>query len=233
MLDSSTGTAELLVDGFSTKIARSHQEPRVLVCPSSIGLSSRTLRCLTGRLAARRGKIGTDPMATSDRRLSDSARLAHLRCGDTCAQLAAGFGIEHRNRVPVHTRGRRSTGRARTHPGRSDVHRPDHNVRDPGRHPAAHRPNRRDTAYYSGKHKRHGMNVQVLAEGLASSAEAPVQHQPRHRDRSGRPRPSSRLSVRWEKLSARWTSRCEVRGARRQPRGRAGGQFALEGHRRR
>src|SRR5690606_28374925 len=78
VLDSSTGTAELLVDGFSTKIARSHQEPRVLVCPSSIGLSSRTLRCLTGRLAARRGKIGTDPMATSDRRLSDSARLAHL-----------------------------------------------------------------------------------------------------------------------------------------------------------
>ncbi|MEU6019684.1 hypothetical protein ABZ826_38780 [Streptomyces sp. NPDC047515] len=32
------GTTKLLVDGPSTKIARSHQELRVLVCPSSIDL---------------------------------------------------------------------------------------------------------------------------------------------------------------------------------------------------
>ncbi|MFE7046464.1 IS5/IS1182 family transposase, partial [Streptomyces atratus] len=31
----------------------------MLVYPSSIDLSSRTLRCLTGRLAVRRGEIGT------------------------------------------------------------------------------------------------------------------------------------------------------------------------------
>jgi hypothetical protein len=64
----------------------------VLVYPSSIDLSSRTLRCLTGRLAARRGEIGT-----RWRRLTANRQalltLAHLRCGDTYAQLAAGFGI--------------------------------------------------------------------------------------------------------------------------------------------
>ncbi|OKK12443.1 hypothetical protein AMK33_06035 [Streptomyces sp. CB02400] len=39
------------MDGFSTEIARSHQELRVLVHPSSTGLSSRTLPP-TGRIAA-------------------------------------------------------------------------------------------------------------------------------------------------------------------------------------
>ncbi|MFI9297782.1 hypothetical protein ACIGXD_40005, partial [Streptomyces gardneri] len=51
------GTLKLLVDGFLTKIARSHQELRVLVHPSSIDLNSRTLRCLTGHLAVRRREI--------------------------------------------------------------------------------------------------------------------------------------------------------------------------------
>jgi hypothetical protein len=64
----------------------------VLVYPSSIDLSSRTLRFLTGQLAARQAKIGT-----RWRRLPASRQallaLAQLRCGDTYAQLAAGFGI--------------------------------------------------------------------------------------------------------------------------------------------
>jgi hypothetical protein len=61
----------------------------VLVCPSSIDLSSRTWRFLTGRLTARRQDIGT-----RWRRLPASRQalfaLAHLRCGDTYAQPAAG-----------------------------------------------------------------------------------------------------------------------------------------------
>ncbi|MFD4175171.1 helix-turn-helix domain-containing protein [Streptomyces anulatus] len=47
--------------------------------------------------------------------------LAHLRCGDTYAQLAAGFGVGIatvyryiRDRLPVHTRGHRSPGRSRS-----------------------------------------------------------------------------------------------------------------------
>lgn len=43
---------ELLVDGFSAKITRVRQELHMLVHSSSIDLSGRTLRFLTGRLAA-------------------------------------------------------------------------------------------------------------------------------------------------------------------------------------
>lgn len=64
----------------------------MLVDPSSIDLSSRTLRFLTGRLAVRPAEIGT-----RWRRLTASRQallaLTRLRCGDTYAQLAAGFGI--------------------------------------------------------------------------------------------------------------------------------------------
>lgn len=63
----------------------------MLVHPSSIDLSSRTLRFLTGQLTAKRRKIGT-----RWRRLPASRQallaLARLRCGDTYAQLAARFG---------------------------------------------------------------------------------------------------------------------------------------------
>lgn len=68
------------------------QEPRVLVYPSSIDLSSRTLRYLTGQLASRRREIGTRWRRMTSGRQALLA-LAHLRCGDTYAQLAAGFKI--------------------------------------------------------------------------------------------------------------------------------------------
>lgn len=85
-------TTKLLVDGFSTKITRVRQELRVLVYPSSIDLPSRTLRFLTGQLTARRQEIGTRWRRLPAGRQALLA-LAHLRCGDTYAQLAAGFGI--------------------------------------------------------------------------------------------------------------------------------------------
>ncbi|CAL9339451.1 hypothetical protein SUDANB176_00237 [Streptomyces sp. enrichment culture] len=58
----------------------------MLVHPPSIAPSSRTLRYLTGRLTVRRGKIGTRwrrPTAGRQALLAP----AHLRCGDTYAQL--------------------------------------------------------------------------------------------------------------------------------------------------
>ena len=64
----------------------------MLVYPSSIDLSSRTLRFLAGQLTARRREIGTRWRRLSAARQALLA-LAHLRCGDTYAQLAAGFGI--------------------------------------------------------------------------------------------------------------------------------------------
>src|SRR5882724_403332 len=78
--------------GFSTTITRVCRELHVLAYPSAIDLSSRTLRYLSRQLAARQQEIGT-----RWRRLSAGCQalltLAHLRCGDTYAQLAAGFGI--------------------------------------------------------------------------------------------------------------------------------------------
>jgi hypothetical protein len=156
------GTPKLLVDGFSTKIARSHQELRVLVYPSSIDLSSRTLRYLTGRLAARRGEIGTRWRRLTAGRQALLA-LAHLRCGDTYTQLAAGY--RHRDRIPLHTRGRGRTGRPRAHPGRGDAPRTDQGVRDPGRHPAAYRQDRR----------RHPV---LLGQTQAPRHERPSPHRP-------------------------------------------------------
>ncbi|MFI1567398.1 transposase family protein, partial [Streptomyces sp. NPDC020490] len=62
----------------------------MLVYPSGIDLSSSTLRYLSRLLAARRLERGT-----RWRRLSADRQallvLAHLRCGHTYAQLAAGF----------------------------------------------------------------------------------------------------------------------------------------------
>jgi hypothetical protein len=122
----------------------------VPVYPSSIDLSSRTLRCLTGRLAARRGEIGTRWRRLTANRQALLA-LAHLRCGDTYAQLATGFGI-----------------------GGATVYR---YIREAVDVLAALAPFvildgtllpidriAADTPYYSGKHKRHGMIVQVLTD---------------------------------------------------------------------
>lgn len=64
----------------------------MLGCPSSIDLSSHPLRYPTGQLRARQREIGT-----RWRRLLVGRQAllapAHWRCGDTCAQLAAGFRI--------------------------------------------------------------------------------------------------------------------------------------------
>ncbi|CAM5654700.1 IS5/IS1182 family transposase [Streptomyces hirsutus] len=64
----------------------------MLVCPSSMDPSSRTLRYLTGRLVVRRREVGTRWRRPAAGRQALPA-LAHLRCGDTYVQLAAGFGI--------------------------------------------------------------------------------------------------------------------------------------------
>ncbi len=64
----------------------------MLVYPSAIDLSSSGLRLLSRELAARRRRIGTRWRRLTCRRQALLA-LAHLRCGDTYAQLAAGFNI--------------------------------------------------------------------------------------------------------------------------------------------
>lgn len=76
----------------------------MLVHPSSIDLSSRTLRYLTGQLAGRRREIGTRWRRLAAGRQALLA-LAHLRCGDTYAQLAAARSSEsRRTALPPHIR---------------------------------------------------------------------------------------------------------------------------------
>ncbi|KOU34458.1 transposase, partial [Streptomyces sp. WM6378] len=55
-------------------------------------MSSRTLQYLTGRLVFRRREIGRRWRRLTAGRQALLA-LGHLRCGDTYAQLAAGFGV--------------------------------------------------------------------------------------------------------------------------------------------
>ncbi|MFE2499935.1 transposase family protein [Streptomyces scopuliridis] len=126
-------------------------------------LSSRTLRFLTRQLAARRQEIGTRWRRLSAARQALLA-LTHLRCGDTYAQLAVGFGIGIatvyryiREAVEALSALAPSLDEAmRTIRTKAFV------ILDGTLLPidriAA------DTPYYSGKYKRHGMNVQVLTD---------------------------------------------------------------------
>ncbi|MFF4550784.1 transposase family protein [Streptomyces sp. NPDC001406] len=135
----------------------------MLVYPSSIDLSSRTLRYLTGQRGVRRREIGT-----RWRRLAAGRQallvLAHLRCGDTYAQLAAGFGIaiatvyrSVRESVDVLAALAPTLDEAMTTARTKAFVILDGTLLPIDRIAA-------DSPYYSGKHKRHGMNVQALTD---------------------------------------------------------------------
>ncbi|MGW4626916.1 transposase family protein [Streptomyces rubiginosohelvolus] len=135
----------------------------MLVYPSSIDLSSRTLQCLTGRLAVRRAEIGTRWRRLTAGRQALLA-LAYLRCGDTYAQLAAGFGV---GIATVYRYIREAievlTSLAPTLAEVMQIARTKAFVILDGTLLPIDRI-AADTPYYSGKHKRHGMNVQVLTD---------------------------------------------------------------------
>lgn len=135
----------------------------MLVYPSGIDLSSRTLGHLSGLLAGHRRRIGS-----RWRRLTRGRQallvLAHLRCGDTYARLCRRLPHRDRHGLPLHTRGRRPAGRPRAHAGAGHDDRPEEGVRIldgtvlPIDRIAADQP------YYSGNKKHHGISVQVLAD---------------------------------------------------------------------
>ncbi|MER6097715.1 transposase family protein [Streptomyces sp. NPDC001728] len=135
----------------------------MLVYPSAIDLSSDHLRHLAGRPAAHRRELGT-----RWRRITPGRQallvLAHLRCGDTYAHLAVGFGI---GIATVYRYVREAMELlAALAPSLAQVMRTASRlafvILDGALLPidriAA------DTPYYSGKRKRHGMNVQVLTD---------------------------------------------------------------------
>ncbi|MFC1402430.1 MULTISPECIES: IS5/IS1182 family transposase [Streptacidiphilus] len=135
----------------------------MLVYPSGISLSSSTLQFLARHLRQRRREIGSRWRRLSARRQALLA-LAHLRCGDTYSQLAAAFDIGIatvyryvREAVEVLSALAPSLEQAvRTAAAKAFV------ILDGTLLPidriAADRP------FYSGKHKKHGMNVQVITD---------------------------------------------------------------------
>ncbi|MEF9881634.1 transposase family protein [Streptomyces sp. P9-A4] len=131
--------------------------------PSSIDLSSRTLRYLAGHLTSRRQETGTRWRRLTPGRQALLA-LAHLRCGDTYAQLAAGFGIKIatafryiREAVDVLAALAPSLAEAMKTIQMKAFVILDGTLLPIDRIAA-------DTPYHSGKHKRQGMNVQVLTD---------------------------------------------------------------------
>jgi len=137
----------------------------VLVYPSGIDLSNSTLRYLSGLLRARRRERGTRwRRLTADRQAL--LALAHLRCGHTYAQLAAGFGIGLATvyryiveAVEVLAALAPTLQQAMTVAANKAFVILDGTLLHIDRIAA-------DRPYYSGKHKRHGMNVQVIADAF-------------------------------------------------------------------
>lgn len=139
----------------------------MLSYPSGIDLSTRTLEHLTGLLRAHRQRIGSRWRKLTPGRQALCV-LAHLRCGDTYTRLAAGFGI---GVATVYRYIRQAVGLlaavavnlpAAIHHARGKAY-----VVLDGTLLAIDRvgvATKADRPYYSGKHKRHGVNVQVLAD---------------------------------------------------------------------
>jgi hypothetical protein len=139
----------------------------VLVYPAVIDLSSKTLVFVTERLSARRRAVGSRWRKLPAGRQALLV-LAHLRCGDTYTRLAAGFGIgvatvsRYVAEVVDLLAGLAPDLAAAVAAAGQKAYA----ILD-GTLLAIDRVGMRskaDRPYYSGKHKRHGPNVQVLAD---------------------------------------------------------------------
>ncbi|MBL1086577.1 transposase [Streptomyces actinomycinicus] len=137
----------------------------MLVYPSGVDVSSTALRFLAERLRQRRRVIGT-----RWRRLSASRQalltLTHLRNGHTYAQLAAGFGVGATTAYRYITEavdllaGLAPTLEAAARAASTKAFVLLDGILLPIDRIAA------DQRFYYGKHKRHGVNVQVVADPL-------------------------------------------------------------------
>ncbi|EDY43597.1 IS5-like element ISStsp4 family transposase [Streptomyces sp. SPB074] len=137
----------------------------MLVYPSGIDVSTSTLRYLSARLRTRRQERGTRWRRVSANRQALLV-LAHLRCGHTYAQLAAGFGIG--TATAYRYVAEAIDVLAALAPTLADAMKTASTkafvMLDgtllPIDRVAADRP------FYSGKHKKHGMNVQVITDPM-------------------------------------------------------------------
>ncbi|MER5987650.1 transposase family protein [Streptomyces sp. NPDC001787] len=135
----------------------------MLVDLSSIDMSSRTSQCLSAGLHARRRETGARRRRLPAGRQALPASV-HLRCGDACAQPGGGFRngiatVRRRIRVAVDV----PAALAPAPTGALKNIRTTAFVILDGTLPPIDRISA-DTPYCSGKHKRHGVNVQVLTD---------------------------------------------------------------------
>ncbi|SFT21377.1 Helix-turn-helix of DDE superfamily endonuclease [Streptomyces sp. ok210] len=135
----------------------------MLIYPSGIDVSSSALRFLSDRLSAQRRQSGTRWRRLSAGRQALLA-LAHLRCGHTYAQLAAGFGVGTTTayRYVAEAVELLAALAPNLSAAVEAASRKAFVILDGTLLPidriASDRP------YSSGKHKRHGMNVQVITD---------------------------------------------------------------------
>ncbi|MBX9399547.1 transposase family protein [Streptomyces sp. TRM72054] len=135
----------------------------MLVYPSGVDVSSSALRFLAQQLRRHRRAIGSRWRCLTAGRQAPLT-LAHLRVGHTYAQLAAGFGVGTTTAYRYVTEAVELL--ATLAPSLADAVRAAsvkaYLILDGTLLPidriAADRP------FYSGKHKKHGMNVQVIAD---------------------------------------------------------------------
>ncbi|MFF7715967.1 IS5 family transposase [Streptomyces sp. NPDC007988] len=135
----------------------------MLVYPSGIGVSTSTLRFLSAHLRARRQERGTRWRRVSAGRQALLV-LAYLRCGHTYAQLAAGFGVGTTTAyryiaeaIDVLAALAPTLAEAMKTASTKAFVILDGTLLPIGRIAA-------DRPFYSGKHKKHGMNVQVITD---------------------------------------------------------------------
>lgn len=137
----------------------------MLVYPSGVDVSSCALRFLSARLRQHRRVIGTRWRRLSAGRQALLA-LAHLRMGHTYAQLAAGFGVGTTTAYRYTTEavellaGLAPTLADATRTAATKAFVILDGTLLPIDRIAADRP------FYSGKHKKHGMNVQILTDPI-------------------------------------------------------------------
>jgi DDE superfamily endonuclease/Helix-turn-helix of DDE superfamily endonuclease len=148
----------------STKIRIRHRGAPVLFYPAALPLSAQTLTYVAGIIRRHRKKIGSAWRKLNPGRQALLA-LAYLRKGETFAELAAGFGIgtatawRYVNEAVALLAARSPKLRRALAAAKDAGHA--YLVIDgtliPIDRVAADRP------FYSGKHRRHGMNLQVIA----------------------------------------------------------------------
>lgn len=162
---------KLLVDGRLTRSTTPDHERRLPSYPAGLSVSNHALVTLSDALRHRRSTVGTRTVGTRRRlTVGEQALLvvAHLRKGETYTDLAAGHGIGTttvfgyiQEAIEVLAALAPSLASAITVVVRKAFVIVDGTLLRIDRVGMG---SGRDRPYYSGKHKAHGMNVQVIAD---------------------------------------------------------------------